>query len=400
MSGGPSLFDQARGAMTVEAMAGVKLRRAGREVRGPCPICGAGHKSKSGPFAVDPQRQTWKAYCGGAHPGRGDVVDLAAAMRGETLVEAARWIIGGAAGPITAKAKPKVEKPAGPTTGQKIWAEMWAGGRPITGTLAERYLLSRGILPEVVAAAAPRLRYHPFAKVAWDDRAKEWIKAPAMLAQAETPLGPTGGGHATYLLRDGSGRDKRRGFGKRMWGPQYLEREGGGIVQGGAWLIGPDGEGDLADAEGIESSLSLVSLALLKGGAMMRACAALSLDRLQGGVLLDDEGLSDLESPVADPDQPPFTWPNPPLTPWGRVIVGVDRDMSPIKARGRTGRGKVIPFQLDGEARARRCGRLAVAGWARAGSKAVAIAPPAGSDFNDELRREQARRGVAVRGGA
>jgi hypothetical protein len=52
-----SLFDQARGAVSVDALAAAvtDLRRAGSELRGVCPLCGAGKaKSASAPFAVKP----------------------------------------------------------------------------------------------------------------------------------------------------------------------------------------------------------------------------------------------------------------------------------------------------------------------------------------------------------
>ena len=76
--------------------------------------------------------------------------------------------------------------------------------------------------------------------------------------------------------------------------------------------------------------------------------------------------------------------------------------MAPVKEfavlpprRGRPGRSSEI--RLDGEARARRCGRLAAHWWREAGTPEVAsIAPQPGCDFNDELKRrilsENARR--------
>jgi hypothetical protein len=401
---GPSLFDQARGAAKIADHCGVKLHRAGKEMRGPCPFCGSGGKSKSGPFAVSIATDTFKTYCGCGK--RGDVVDLVAGLRGETLVEAARWLIGGASGPVTAKAKPKVERPEGPTRAQEIGQEMWASpaAKPLLGTLGETYLLRRDILPAIIALAAPRLRYHPFAKAGWDERAGGWIKAPAILLEVETVAGKTGGIHATYLLRDGSGRDKA--LGKKMWGPQGLDLppDDDGVVRrltGGAWLIGPDGEGDdLVNAEGMETSLSMASLALLRG-VTVRACAALSLDRLQGFTLVDDEGAQDLEDPRPDPERPPFVWSPPAENPWVNVLIGVDRDMSEVRMRGRTGRGKLTWFKLDAEARARRCARLATAAWVAAGNpRARAIAPSPGCDFNDELRRVRALEDSSVRVGA
>jgi hypothetical protein len=398
---GPSLFDQARGAGRIEDFAGVALKRAGRELRGPCPFCGAGVKSKSGPFAVNVERQTFRCFCG--CPQHGDVVDLVAAQRVESLAQAARWIIGGASGPIAPAVRARPEKPQGPSAAQRIGAEMWASARDLTGSLGERYLIGRGVLPTVVALASAKLRFHPFAKAGWDERSGDWVKAPAILVQVVVPDAdgvptPTGGIHATYLKRDGSGRDKA--LGKKMWGPQGLDLppDNDGVIRrvtGGAWLIGPGPcvAGILDSSvggEGIETSLSIASLSLMRGR-HVRAWAALSLDRLQGGELVDADGARDLEHPRPDPAVPPFVWPGQ-----DRVLIGVDRDMSPIRVKGRTGRGKICMFEVDAEARARRCGQLAVAGWLAAGAReARAIAPPPGLDFNDELRRVLALEGQA-----
>jgi hypothetical protein len=392
---GPSLFDQARGAAKIADVCGVKLKRAGREMRGACPICGGGGKSKSAPFAVKIATDTFRTYCGGGHVERGDVVDLVAAMRGETLVEAARYLIGSSGGPVVARSKPKVEKPQGPTSAQRIGSEMWATAKPLIGSLGERYLLGRGILPEVVTEAAPQLRYHPFAKAGWDDVAGDWIKAPAILVQVVTHAGPTGGVHATYLLRDGTARNKA--LGKKMWGPQGLDLppDDDGVVRrltGGAWLIGPEGEGDPAGGEGLETSLSVVSLARLKGR-RLRCWAALSLDRLQGGVLVDDDGCQDIADPKPDPERPPFVWPSPPASPWSEAIIALDMDMKPVRLKGRSRWKRPTWFTLDAEARAQRCGRLAVKGWLAVGApRAVALAAPPGLDFNDHLRRVLASR--------
>lgn len=389
------LFDEARRAVSVEdlvARAGVKLVRAGRELRGPCPICGSGSKSKSMPFAVNPEKQTFRAYCGCDM--RGDVTDLERALGGGDLVDAARRLTGGEyrSAPRTARERPA--EPQGPTVSERIAADMWDGAwraKPddaptIWGTLAERYLLARGIAPEIVNLAARNLRFHPRAKYAWDGQAGAWVTAPAMLVQVVTAAGPTGGIHATYLANNPP-RKAALTPAKRMWGRQ-TDAEG---RPGGAWLIGPGGFGNLAVAEGIETALSVATLAL-RDREHFRVCAALSLNRLQGGVMRDADGCEDVFDPQPNPARPPFVWPRPESGGWRRVMVAVDRDMSPVKVKGRTGRGKIVDFERGPEERAALCARLAVSAWKAAGApEAVALRPPPGRDFNDELRRVLAR---------
>ncbi|MDP3853166.1 hypothetical protein [Phenylobacterium sp.] len=378
-----SIFDAARRAVAIEDLAskaGVKLMRAGRELRGPCPICGAGSKSKSGPFALRADKQTFRAYCGCDL--RGDVVDLERALGGGSPLEAARRLVGGEYRSTPRPVRETRPEPQGPSVSDRVALELWNGAHSsIRGTLAERYLRRRGIAAEVVAMVGERLRFHPRAKWGWDDEARAWVTAPAMLARVETDSGPTGGVHATYLTLEGLKAPLSPA--KRMWGPQ-ADAEG---RPGGAWLIGPSGEGDLVTGEGIETTLAVVTLGLGKG-LPLRACAALSLNRLQGGVERDEEGRIDPFNPKGDPTNPAFTWPAPPDAPWSEVLVAVDRDMSAIRVKGRTARGRTCWFEFGAEQRARMCGRLAVAAWLAAGApKARAIAPPPGSDFNDELRR-------------
>lgn len=388
------LFERARAAVSVKALAegAVKLIRVGGQLRGQCPVCQAGAKSANPPFWVVEDDERW--WCFSCETG-GDACALEQQLRGGTPAEAARRLTGGgyASVPPSDQVAPPVRaSDEGKALARlKLAQEMLDGARPIAGTLVERYLLGRGIAPAVVAAAARGLLFHPFAKAAWDADAKVWIKAPAMLCRPVTEAGgPTGGVHATYLKRDGSGRDKA--LGKKMWGPQHGE----GGRPAGAWLIGPDSAATggfaarrsrLTVGEGVETVLSVVTLQLRRGEGM-RACAALSLGRLQGGEARDDEGCVDPYRAVPDPARPPFVWTAPAADEWSEVLVAVDRDMSPVRVRGRTPRGRVIDYIRDGEVRARLCGHLAVQGWRAAGARAaVAIQPPPGSDFNDELRR-------------
>lgn len=391
---GDDIFDRAKERVAIVDLverAGVKLRGGARQRRGACPFCGRGLKSKSAPFAVYPDNGTFKCWgCGVS----GTVIDFELQNGGGTPFEAARRLLCGE----YAAPKPREERRREADQSAKRMAErageIWAASRPLGDTMAWRYLVGRGIAEPLLEAASDRLRFHPFAPAAWDEVARRWIKAAALVVRPETPSGPTGGLHCTYLLRDGSGRDKA--LGKKMWGPQY-DAEG---RAGGAWIVGPTASGlegsPAGGGEGIETSLSLATLFWLRTGRLMRTWAALSLDRLQGQPLADEEGCIDLGRPLLDPESRPFAWPPPAEDPWPRVVIAVDRDMSPLDVRGRNGRGRPCKFELDADGRARLCGALAVQAWQAAGSETVmALQPSPGMDFNDELRALRARGSAA-----
>jgi hypothetical protein len=395
-----SIFEKTKREVSILELADrvAKLHGGQNSRRAICPIhaCGTPGPGKTGgrPFEVKPGKGTFRCYSCGEH---GDVIELAVQVWKVTPIEACRELLGAGfeAPPPPVEARARDDKSQ--LRKLEIAQRLWDFGRPIAGTLVERYWRSRGILQEVIDLMAPRMRYHPFAEHHWDDQVKAWIKAPAMLLRPETPAGPTGGVHATYLLRDGTGRDKD--LGKLMWGPQT----GSDGLPGAAWLIGPvidDAQFDgssLIEGEGAESAASLACMAFEKGR-LTRLVAALSLNRMQGLIETDREGCIDIASPKAARNDdgslmgPAFTWPNPPEQPWPEVVVGLDGDMKPIKIKTRTGRGKVVEAILDAPARAALCGRLATRAWRRSGSAARAIVPPGFQDFNDEWRRQLAAR--------
>jgi hypothetical protein len=389
------LFDNARKALKVEDLAArfVALKRHGRELRGDCPLCGQNAKKGASKFKVDPVRQTWFCF---VCERRGDVVDLYAALeRMDDLAEAARRITGNAptkvAKPREARA-PEIEDAGRIARRTQLIADMWREGEPIVGSLASKYLQSRSIgLGLMHQLGNPR--FHPSAPHHWDDKANVWARAPAMIGKVETPGGWTGGLHVTYLRPDGWGKSPLTPS-KLMWGPQGEETPFGSR-KGGLWLIGPDGPGDLVIGEGIETTLSLATWLHDQGKRELRVAAALSLNSLQGVLARDEAGTVDLWRPMADAAKRAFLWPpcdTPPTSPGSGVFVAIDRDMSPIKVtKGRTPRGRIVDFTLDGEARARLCALLVKRAWLDAGWAFVRpMLPTPGGDWNNVISKVEA----------
>lgn len=378
------LFTRARAA-DILAVVGHPLWRAGRRMRGPCPICGASQgKRADGAFSVDAEAGLFTCWACGA---KGDVIALEQAVGGGSAVDAAKRLAG--EGVMVrprpaAVARPAI--PAGPTSAERIAAAIWGGcdARPLCETPGAAYLKARAISAATIAAASESFggrgwRYHPEAAWAWDEVAGRWLAGPALVARLVAPDAagrprPTGGVHVTYLAADHT-RKIRRTPAKRMWGPQKdAEGRPGGVILIGR-ASGP--QGPMLVAEGIESALSAADLT---GG--WRTCVAtLSLGALQGGWKRDNWGRVDPAAPAADPETRAFTWPGV-----HAVTIAVDRDMKPVRVKARKPGGGTCEVVLDAEARARICAGLASAAWRAAGATDVrVIAPAAGRDFNDEL---------------
>lgn len=364
------LFEDARLA-DIAAVAGVRLWRGGRRLRGECPLCGASREKKAdGAFSADPNLRVWKCF---ACDEGGDVIDLERQLRGGTPREAAERLVGPAAPrPLRAADPPKAERPAPAVS--MLAARLWRNARPAGFTVVETYLRGRGIDGWVLAAALRRLRFHPDAFWGFSEDGRQALSAPAMIASVAAPDAPTGGCHATYLTDDGRKSHLRPA--KRMFGPQL----GGEDRPGGVWLLNQT-DGPLIVGEGIESTLSAAMLY----GEECSAVATLSLNRLQGGWLRDAWGRVDADTPRPDPSQPAFVWPQLRRRP---VRIAVDRDMSPIKVKVRKALGGTAERVINADERARICAGLAIAAWKRAGFVDVAaIDPGPGRDFNDLLVR-------------
>lgn len=379
-----SVYDRARDAATITGVAGVKLTRQGKQLRGECPLCGAGKKSKSAPFSAEPVKKVFKCWsCGEA----GDVIDLYRMMFGYDRLEAAQRLAGEATGPrpVMRPDPVRVHVPEGPSFSEVMARDVWRETVHGRHTPVQRYLLGRSIHGQVLLSALEVLRFHPH--VYQSGPPSRPICFPAQVGQTVSPGDdgrpiPTGGIHVTYLAPGGKGRAKwpdGTTVKKKMFGPQTFDGRPGGI-----WLAPLWGDGPLVMGEGIETA---ASLAVLNDGPC-RPLATLALDRLQGGWRADAMGCRDPGVPQIDIARPPLTWPEPPGAPWGEVQIGVDHDMAPVnvKVRG-TARFDVVDHTLDATDRARICASLASSWWARAAPAAriVPLIAPKGQDWNDYL---------------
>ena len=140
----------------------------------------------------------------------------------------------------------------------------WAEAGPIAGTLAERYLRSRGI----TCPLPPTLKFHPDC---WHGPTATTV--PAMVAAVGTGRAVVGI-HRTYLVEPGT-----KAFGKES--KMMLGCCAGGAVR----LSG--GAGAFVVCEGIETALSLLSGL---SDASPRVWAALSTSGMAGLVLPRDPG--------------------------------------------------------------------------------------------------------------
>jgi hypothetical protein len=121
------------------ARRGAKLKRMGRELVGPCPVCG-GHDR----FAVNVAKQIWN--CRGCQRG-GDVLDLVQHLDNCSFRAAVQTLTGEQprreATPTPARNSKDYEYSDRRQADKASW--LWSRRQPISGSIAERYLQARGI---------------------------------------------------------------------------------------------------------------------------------------------------------------------------------------------------------------------------------------------------------------
>jgi putative DNA primase/helicase len=229
-----------------EAVArGAKLRRTGREHIGPCPACGGTDR-----FSINPQKRIFN--CRGAEGG--DVIGLVMHIDGASFTQACEALTGepppnGQSKPLSAseqaernrrrvaneeaqRAREAAEAAREENT-LSAAQRIWDGSKPLDGTLAQTYLISRGI----PAFDCDSLRFHP--ALPYPNKPKPY---PALVCRVDDMNGDLCAVWRVYLREDGRKADVPAA--KLGLGPA-----GGGAVRLGG--IGPK----VAIAEGIESAL-------------------------------------------------------------------------------------------------------------------------------------------------
>jgi phage/plasmid primase-like uncharacterized protein len=166
------MIERARTVAIEAAVAdrGVKLRRIGRELVGPCPVCGGSDR-----FVITPKRGLW--LCRQCAKG-GDVIALQQHIDGLSFAQAV-GILAGAEHSTSARRPAQDRRTTGPdlrkperqasvrSTGVPDDITMlaradaiWRAAGPIAGTDGERYLIGRGIALDQ-APDHGGLRFHP-----------------------------------------------------------------------------------------------------------------------------------------------------------------------------------------------------------------------------------------------
>lgn len=172
----------------------------------------------------------------------GDLLDLLRIQHGGDFgkaARAARELLGGG------DVMPRRQAPAAPRNQQRDGREMarklWGLGRPITGTVAQGYLLARGIDAKALASCAD-MRFIP------DARTREGGKTfilPALVTAVRDVAGEVTGVHRTFLSAEAPAKANIRDPKKAL-----------GHLHGGGALLAPTGK-CLVIAEGIETALSV-----------------------------------------------------------------------------------------------------------------------------------------------
>jgi Toprim domain len=207
-------------------------------------------------------------YTDAATGDHGDLLDIIRERTGITrfpdLLAEARTHLGRPAPVIPDAPDPKKPKPPGGTP--EAAARLFAASVAVAGSLAETYLLSRGITLPVASSA---LRFHP---KCWhrDDGQTKSLPRPALIAAVTDGAGAVQGVHRTWLAPDGQGKARVE-----------TQRRAMGHLLGNAVRLTPHDD-FLVVGEGIETMLSLVEA--VPG---LPVWAALSASHL-GAVLLPE----------------------------------------------------------------------------------------------------------------
>lgn len=236
-----------------------RLRRAGQELVGPCPVCGGRDR-----FAIDLRKSVW--LCRRCDRG-GDQIALVQHALGYDFAGALEWVAG-----------PRQELPAHVVRARaeaaerhraeqdRIAAERRAAARasalqlwrecvPAEGTAVRAYLARRGIGPEALPEIPPVIRFHGALRyVLGDGRgARELHRGPAMVCAISGPDGRVIGVHRTWIDPAApKGKARIRDGEADLPAKKVLGSKKGGTVRLTGRRIAPK----MIMGEGIETSLT------------------------------------------------------------------------------------------------------------------------------------------------
>lgn len=291
----PGLVARARRTRIMDELErrGVKLRRSGAEMVGPCPACGGEDR-----FAVNLRKNVF--HCRKAGAG-GDAIAMVQYIDGCDFLRAVELLTG----EDTTRARPCA--PARPARdrdaedneyrrreiarAREIWEA--AGERQV----ADAYLRHRGITAPRGAKIRGASAVPFFARVGEESRSRVIYEGPAVVAAIVDGRGRFCGCHITWidprlLIAGFAGADPK---GKAVIvNPETGEIETPKKIRGSAGgghipLGGPEAPARLVVGEGYETTLSVLAVMLAdEGEALLASCAfwsALSLGNLGGRAL-------------------------------------------------------------------------------------------------------------------
>lgn len=201
----------------------------------PCPICQTeGRRDQRGLSVKDASERT--LVC--CHKSGCAALDILAACKDRGLIQGA--------GPASHRSQIEIDREREARRNKQIQKQrycddIFSQAVPITGTLVQTYLESRGIVGLQGHKMKNTLRFHPALH-----HSRSGQDLPAMIARIRGPGGRAMGLHRTYLKTDGSGKADLQGGAKMMLG----------AASGGSVRFGPD-QRVIALAEGIETALSI-----------------------------------------------------------------------------------------------------------------------------------------------
>ena len=248
-----------------------ELKRAGREMTGPCPKCGGDDR-----FSVNVDKGVFQ--CRICH-GKGGAVDLVMFCLDKTFPQALTWLCGERSEISPEERQRRIAKSEenkrrqdrlaakaradSISLAKKVWAE---GSRKLEDTPVRLYLERRGLAREFLPVLPSCLRYAP--ELAYTvDRGNGWetlFRGPAMLAEIVDPSGALIGVHRTWLdLSEPSGKRKivEPESGKDLPSKKVIGSKKGGAIR----LTGALRSETLIMGEGIETTWSALVAGVYPG---------------------------------------------------------------------------------------------------------------------------------------